>query len=155
MFQFGGTWSFVWGMSPPRPPVATGLVRIRQSTPVLSFPLRAPLSSSLLRLYLSENLTKTLPAESRFFRHRHVTSTSSVRKRCVHQDCVTRSSREHCPTLLVNISYPAWAIMAPLSMQYLSSVAYSRAPRSSVITLIISWSKNSSRADRKGPGGNF
>jgi len=28
MFQFGGAWSFVWGLSSPKPPVATGLNRL-------------------------------------------------------------------------------------------------------------------------------
>jgi len=29
MFQFGGTWSFVWGgAKPQKPPVATGLAQI-------------------------------------------------------------------------------------------------------------------------------
>lgn len=68
---------------------------------------------------------------------RQVTSTSSVRYRCV-----TVPSRHAILEPLRNISYPACAIITPLSMQNRSSVAKSLAPRSSHIIPIISWRRS-------------
>lgn len=54
------------------------------------------------------------------FHSRHVTNTWSVRKRCVTVASVTSTAPPPC----LNASNPGQAIMAPLSMQYRSSVAY-------------------------------
>jgi len=37
IFQFGRAWSFVWGLSPPKPPLATGLIDTKQQLATTSY----------------------------------------------------------------------------------------------------------------------